>query len=100
MVRTAAAANDPEFIGLASQLLHRYDQQAHEDNIRSAIRDFVVGTGLCEHYEITSEAAPQMLPRKRADLKLPGVFMEVKTRIGTAARAGEPASDHISQLDT
>ena len=100
MIYTAAAADDPEFIGLASQLLHRYDQQAHEDNIRSAIRDFVVGTGLCEYYEVVSEAAPQMLPRKRADLKLPGVFMEVKTRIGTAARAGEPASDHISQLDT
>ena len=94
------AATDSTFTDLARRLLDRYDLQEHEDNTRYAIRDFLVGTEMCGDYEITSGAAPQMLPRKRADLKLPGVFVEVKPRIGTAARAEEPARAHVSHLDT
>lgn len=102
---TAAAelsADDPRFADLARELLHWHGTSAHEDNIRSAVRNFLVGTELTEFYDIESEASPnpQRIKRSRVDLVLPDAFIEVKTRIGTAADAAAPATDHVAQLDS
>lgn len=95
------AADDPRFAELAQQLLHWHGTSAHEDNVRSAVRSFLVETGLTEFYEIESEASPnpQRIKRRRVDLVLADAFIEVKTRIGTAADAATPFPDHVAQLD-
>lgn len=95
------SANDARFVDLASELLHWHGTSAHEDNVRSAVRKFLVGTELTEFYEIESEASPnpQRIRRSRVDLVLSDVFIEVKTRIGTAADAATPAPDHVAQID-
>lgn len=94
-------ADDPRFVELARQLLHWHGASAHEDNIRSAVRGFLVETELTDPYEVQSEASPdpQRITRRRVDLVLSDAFVEVKTRIGTAARATTPAADHVAQLD-
>lgn len=95
------SANDARFVDLASELLHWHGTSAHEDNVRSAVRKFLVGTELTEFYEIESEASPnpQRIKRRRVDLVLADAFIEVKTRIGTAADAATPFPDHVAQLD-
>lgn len=95
------SANDARFVDLASELLHWHGTSAHEDNVRSAVRKFLVGTELTEFYEIESEASPdpQRVKRRRVDLVLADAFIEVKTRIGTAADAATPFPDHVAQLD-
>ncbi|MCY3893269.1 MAG: hypothetical protein OXF65_08215, partial [Acidimicrobiaceae bacterium] len=95
------SADDPRFVDLARELLHWHGTSAHEDNVRSAVRNFLVGTELTEFYEIESEASPnpQRIKRSRVDLVLSDALIEVKTRIGTAADAATPAPDHVAQLD-
>ncbi|WP_419840048.1 N-6 DNA methylase [Candidatus Poriferisodalis sp.] len=98
---TELSADDPRFVELARELLHWHGTDAHEDNVRSAVRNFLVGTELTDFYEIESEASPnpQRIRRSRVDLVLFDAFVEVKTRIGTAADAAMPAADHVAQLD-
>ena len=98
---TELSADDPRFVELTRELLHWHGTHAHEDNVRSAVRNFLVGTELTEFYEIESEASPnpQRIRRSRVDLVLSDAFVEVKTRIGTAADAAMPAADHVAQLD-
>ena len=99
--RGELSADDPVFVELANELLHWHGTAAHEDNIRSAVRNFLVGTGLTEFYEVQSEASPdaQRIARRRVDLVLSDAFVEVKTRIGTAADSAMPAAEHVAQLD-
>ena len=98
---TELSADDPLFVELARQLLHWHGASAHEDNIRSAVRNFLVGTGLTDPYEVQSEASPdpQRVTRRRVDLALSDAFVEVKTRIGTAADSAIPAVEHVAQLN-
>ena len=98
---TELSADDPRFVELARQLLHWHGAAAHEDNIRSAVRSFLVETGLTDPYEVQSEASPdpQRITRRRVDLVLSDAFIEVKTRIGRAADALTPAIEHVAQLD-
>ncbi len=98
---TELSADDPRFVDLARELLHWHGSSAHEDNVRSAVRNFLIGTELTEFYEIESEASPnpQRIKRSRVDLVLSDAFIEVKTRIGVAADAATPAPDHVAQLD-
>lgn len=95
------AADDPRFAELAQQLLHWHGTVAHEDNVRSAVRSFLVETGLTDPYEVQSEASPdpQRIARRRVDLVLSDAFVEVKTHIGTAADAAMPFPGHVAQLD-
>lgn len=98
---TELSADDPRFVDLARELLYWHGTCAHEDNVRSAVRNFLVGTELTEFYEVESEASPnpQRIKRSRVDLVLSDAFIEVKTRIGTAADAATPAPDYVAQLD-
>ncbi|WP_428119128.1 N-6 DNA methylase [Candidatus Poriferisodalis sp.] len=98
---TELSADDSRFVELARQLLHWHGAAAHEDNIRSAVRSFLVETGLTDPYEVQSEASPdpQRITRRRVDLVLSDAFIEVKTRIGRAADALTPAIEHVAQLD-
>ncbi len=105
---TSALPPDPDdltedaeiFPRLAEQLLYRHGRSSeHEDNLKMAVRDFIVGTGLAEPYEIVAEGAPARLSRRRVDLVLSDVFIEVKSSLLTAERAWRLAPKHIKQID-
>ncbi|WP_323672060.1 N-6 DNA methylase [Candidatus Poriferisodalis multihospitum] len=100
-MNTELSADDPRFVKLAGELLHWHGTGAHEDNIRSAVRNFLVETELTDSYDVQSEASPdpQRIARRRVDLALSDAFIEVKRLIGTAADAATPAAEHVAQLD-
>ena len=99
--RLPLAADDNRITLLADALLSRHERAEHEDNVRQAVRDFLIGTGLSDADEIVSEASPgpSRLSRRRVDLRLADAFCEVKRRIGTVGCAATPAPQHIAQLD-
>ena len=96
-------SDDPLFSRLAKDLLHWHRrakrERKHEDNIKIAVRDFLVRTELTEPYDIEAEGRPHRLSRQRVDLVLNDAFIEVKTSISSAKADGDPHKDSVEQLD-
>ena len=90
--------NDPRYRDLATAILRRYDNNEAEANIASAVRDFLILTGLANADDIVEENPPSDDSRRAVDLTALDTFVEFKRRIGTAA-GFNPDPDNVSQID-
>ena len=90
--------DDPGYRGAAAEILRRHDGFQPEANITSAVRDFLILTGLARSEEIIEENPPSEASRRAVDLTALDTFIEFKRRIGTAP-GGEPDPENVRQLD-
>ncbi len=90
--------NDPAYKEAAAEILHRHDQGAAEANITSAIRHFLVVTGLAKNEEINEENPPSDTSRRAVDLTALDTFIEVKVRVGLG-QGINPNPEFVNQLD-
>ena len=88
--------DDAKYPILASNILARHNHGDAEANITSAIRDFLIQTGLAEASEIVEENPPSDAARTAVDLTALDTFMEVKRRIGNGLNANP---SYVSQID-
>ena len=89
---------DPRYRDAAAKILSRHDAFQAEANITSAVRDFLILTGLARSEEIVEEIPPSDASRRAVDLTALDTFIEFKRRIGTAP-GGEPDPENVRQLD-
>ena len=82
----------------ASQILRRHDNGEAEANITSAVRDFLIQTGLAGSNEILEENPPSAGSRRAVDLTALDTFIEVKRGIRTG-RNQEFDDGFIRQID-
>lgn len=88
----------PRYAAAARAILARHDNYEAEANITTAVRDFLVLTGLAQSDAIVEENPPSDGSRQAVDLTALDTFIEFKRRIGTAA-AGAPDPSNVAQLD-
>ena len=60
--------NDPQYAQAAAEILRRHDAGEPEANITSAVRDFLIVTGLVRADEIVEEDPPAQGSRRAVDL--------------------------------
>ncbi len=89
---------DPKYRNAAEQILRRHDRGEPEANITSAVRDFLILTGLARSEEMVEENPPSDASRRAVDLTALDTFIEFKRRIGTAS-GGAPNPQYVEQLD-
>ena len=90
--------NDPRYARAAAAILERHQRGEPEANITSAVRDFLIRTGLVKADQMVEENPPSDGSRRAVDLTALDTFIEFKRRIGTAS-GGEPDPDNVRQLD-
>ena len=90
--------NDPKCRNAAAEILRRHDRGEPEANITSAVRDFLILTGLARSEEMIEENPPSNASRRAVDLTALDTFIEFKRRIGTAS-GGAPNPQYVEQLD-
>ena len=90
--------NDPRYAQAAAEILRRHDNGEPEANITSAVRDFLIVTGLVRGDEIVEENPPAQGSRRAVDLAALDTFIEFKRRIGTAG-GFNPNAEFVHQLD-
>ena len=90
--------SDPKHRNAAEQILRRHKNSEPEANITSAVRDFLILTGLARSEEMAEENPPSDGSRRAVDLTALDTFIEFKRRIGTSA-GGEPDPENVRQLD-
>ena len=90
--------NDPKCHNAAAEILRRHDNGEPEANITSAVRDFIIVTGLARSEEMVEENPPSDASRRAVDLTALDTFIEFKRRIGTAS-GGAPNPQYVDQLD-
>ena len=82
--------------GAAAEILRRHEGGEVEANITSAVRDFLVATGLAKVEEMVEENPPSEGSRRAVDLTALDTFIEFKRRIGNGI---EPIVEYVEQLD-
>ena len=90
---------DPRYADAAAAILRRHDNFEAEANITSAVRDFLILTGLVNGDEIIEENPPSDASRRAVDLTALDTFIEFKRRVGTAGVGFNPDPVHVAQLD-
>ena len=90
--------NDPRYTQAAAEVLRRHDAGEPEANITSAVRDFLILTGLVRPDEIVEENPPAQGSRRAVDLAALDTFIEFKRRIGTTG-GFNPNVEYVQQLD-
>ena len=90
--------NDPKLAAAAQEILHRHDSGDTEATITSAVRNFIVATGLAKSEEIAEEDPPAEGSRRAVDLTALDTFIEFKRRIGSTG-GNEPNPEFVKQLD-
>ena len=90
--------NDPRYAQAAAEILRRHDKGEPEANITSAVRDFLILTGLASGEEMVEENPPAQGSRRAVDLTALDTFIEFKRRIGTAG-GFNPNAEYVQQLD-
>ena len=80
--------SDPRYRNAASEILRRHDNFEPEANITSAVRDFLILTGLARSEEMVEENPPSEASRRAVDLTALDTFIEFKRRVGTAPGGG------------
>ena len=90
--------NDLRYRDAAGAILRRHDNFEAEANITTAVRDFLVLTGLAKAEEIIEENPPSDDSRRAVDLTALDTFVEFKRRIGTAG-GFNPDPANVAQLD-
>ena len=86
-----------QFSDLAADILQRYDRREPEANITSAVRDFLINSGLVRAEDIQEENPPTQGSRQAVDLRALDTFIEFKRRIGSGGITPNP--DYVQQLD-
>ena len=81
---------------IAAELLRRHGELQEEANITSALRDFLLRTGLVESSDIREEISPAEGSSNSVDLAALDTLIEVKRRIGNGI---VPDGAHVGQLD-
>ena len=89
---------DPKYPNSAVNILARHDNNEPEANITSAVRDFLILTGLATAEGIKEENPPSDTSRRAVDLTAHDTFVEMKRRIGTTG-GNNPNPSYIEQLD-
>ena len=87
--------DDPKYAEAAAEILRRHERGEAEANIRTAVRDFLVVTGLAGASEIVEENRPALGSRKAVDLTALDTFVEFKRRTGGL----NPNKRYVEQLD-
>ena len=90
--------SNPKYKSAAANILTRHENSKAEANITSAVRDFLVLTGLAQSEEIVEENPPSYGSRQAVDLTALDTFIEFKLRIGTTA-GFNPNPDYVQQID-
>ena len=90
--------NDPSYRDAAAAILRRHDNFEAEANITTAVRDFLIVTGLVNADEIIEENPPSVGSRCAVDLTALDTFVEFKRRIGTAG-GFNPDPANVAQID-
>ena len=90
--------DDRRYAESAAAILRRHDNFEAEANITTAVRDFLILTGLAESDEIIEENPPSDGSRRAVDLTALDTFIEFKRRIGTTG-GFNPDPAHVEQLD-
>ena len=90
--------NDPACKEAAAEMLRRHDGGEPEANITSAVRDFLIATGLARSDEIVEENPPAQGSRRAVDLTALDTFIESKRRIGSTG-GNDPDPENVRQLD-
>ena len=80
----------------ASEILRRHENGEAEANITSAVRDFLVTSGLAKVDEMVEENPPSEGSRRAVDLTALDTFIEFKRLIGNGI---EPNPEYVQQLD-
>ena len=88
--------DDPKYAQAAAEILRRHDNSEPEANITSAVRDFLIDTGLVGRDEIAEEDSPALGSRSAVDLTALDTFIEFKRRIGTS-RGFNPNPRYVGQ---
>lgn len=89
---------DQRYAEAAAAILRRHDNFEAEANITTAVRDFLILTGLANGDEIIEENPPSDVSRRAVDLTALDTFIEFKRRVGTAG-GFNPDPAHVQQLD-
>ena len=89
---------DGRYVESAAAILRRHENFEAEANITTAVRDFLILTGLAKGDEIIEENPPSDGSRRAVDLTALDTFIEFKRRIGTAG-GFNPDPAHVEQLD-
>ena len=97
-IETHINLNDIRYRDAAAEILSRHDGLQPEANITSAVRDFLIRTGLVRSGEIVEENPPSDSSRRAVDLTALDTFIEFKRRIGTTP-SGDPDPKNVQQLD-
>ena len=90
--------NDARYAQAAAEILRRHENGEPEANITSAVRDFLILTGLVKADDIVEENPPAQGSRRAVDLAALDTFIEFKRRIGTAG-GFNPNPEYVQQLD-
>ena len=98
MVTGHLDVGDGRYAGAAERVLGVYGSGGPEANVTSAVRDFLMVTGLARADEMVEENPPSDGSRRAVDLTALDTFIEVKRRIGTA-QGFEPNPEYVRQLD-
>ena len=93
---TAEPAGVDVYAPLAAEILRRHNQGDSEADIRSAVRDFIIQSGLVTAGEVTQEESPTEAASGRVDLAARDAFFEFKRNLYSGAQI---APDHVRQLD-
>ncbi len=83
----------------ASAILRRHERYEAEANITSAVRDFLIATGLAQAEQIVEENPPSDASRRAVDLTALDTFVEMKRRICGTNRGFDPNPEYVQQLD-
>ncbi|MCZ0954594.1 MAG: hypothetical protein OXJ56_18645, partial [Rhodospirillaceae bacterium] len=76
--------------------MRRHNQGDSEADIRSAVRDFIIQSGLVTASEVTQEESPTHAAAGRVDLVARDAFFEFKRNLYSGAQI---APEHVRQLD-
>ena len=90
--------SDRRYVESAAAILRRHENFEAEANITTAVRDFLILTGLAKGDEIIEENPPSDGSRRAVDLTALDTFIEFKRRIGTAG-GFNPDPAHVEQID-
>ena len=90
--------NDPKHAQAAAEILRRHNSGEAEANITTAVRDFLIVTGLVKADEMVEENPPAQGSRRAVDLTALDTFIEFKRRLGTTG-GFDPNPEYVRQID-
>ena len=90
--------NDPKHSQAAAEILRRHNSGEAEANITTAVRDFLIVTGLVKADEMMEENPPAQGSRRAVDLTALDTFIEFKRRLGTTG-GFNPNPEYVRQID-